>query len=292
MSKFITIDKLMEKWELRPFQMYEILNIFKIQSVITGKIVDSKQEPCLFCTKNDFYGGKDVCPIQMQEQKFFGWDLQEYQYGPAERKPVSTLKPPTNKCKKFRSQEDKLKYFTGKANSLCIDASEVKVYEVEQGMTAPEHTERLGKKQSFMMTIIATPPNTVWEQVKIRIAKNDRFEIERPGYKMEFYNSEDLGFAKKRVLFAIFKAFAYSNGELKRYISTEINAANMSNLRKHLKKIFQDIEGDPISLNSEGKYVCEIVISIDKDEFSQEHYSHDEDRNEKEDWEDIMHTKR
>lgn len=142
------------------------------------------------------------------------------------------------------------------------------------------------KEQSSIT--LPTIPGTAWDQIRIRIAKNDRFEIERPGYKMEFYNAQDLGLKKAKAKQLLLKAFGFSNGELGRGIIKEASAANMSNLRKQISLIFPQVKGDPIPINEDGKYVCQFQISMNKEEFSREHYTRDEAEDEMGDWEEIM----
>lgn len=143
--------------------------------------------------------------------------------------------------------------------------------------------------QSNVVTL-PTPPGVPWDQIQIRIAKNDRFEIWRPGYKMEFYNTKELGIAKARCKLAILKGFAHGKGKLKRGMDVA-TPQNISNLRKTIKSIFPDVEGEPIiaeDANYKRNYVCLLKIVVDKEEYSEELYKSDDVKNDGEDYEDLM----
>lgn len=148
-------------------------------------------------------------------------------------------------------------------------------------------TTEPGQDQESKPTTIKTIPGTAWDQIRIRIAKNDRIEITRPGFRMEFYNTRELGLEKARTKLALLKTFGLSGGELKKDITKDASAANISNLRKQISSIFPDVEGDPIPMNKEGKYACQFQIATNKDEFSSDHYTRDE-ASEEIDWQDIM----
>ena len=66
---------------------------------------------------------------------------------------------------------------------------------------------------------------------------------------------------KKRILWALLEYFAEHKGQIKGV--HEMNGAkpNISNLRKHLKKLFPNVEGEPIAFYSrfEG-WICNFNI--------------------------------
>ena len=146
----------------------------------------------------------------------------------------------------------------------------------------------LYEEENGLRMRLPTRPGTAWDQIRIRIAKNDRFEIGRPGYDMEAYNTQELGLQKARTKLALLKAFGLRGGELKKYITKDASPANMSNLRKHISGIFPGVEGNPIQMNEDGCYVCQFQICVNEEEFSREYYTSDDISDERNDWEEIM----
>lgn len=137
------------------------------------------------------------------------------------------------------------------------------------------------------VTVLSTIPGTAWDQIQIRIAKNERYEIARPGYKMEFYNTQELGLQKARTKLALLKGFGLNAGELKKDCTKDVTAANIRNLRADISRIFPDVEGDPIPCIC-GRYVCQFQISVSEEEFSRDCYTKDDVADEDTDWLDIM----
>ncbi|GAB1411207.1 hypothetical protein MASR1M90_23610 [Desulfovibrionales bacterium] len=157
--------------------------------------------------------------------------------------------------------------------------------------TEPGHDQQVEERESTTITL-QTIPGTAWDQIRIRIAKNDRYEILRPGFQMEFFNAHELGLQKARIKLALLKAFGLNGGELKKDMTKEVSPANMSNLRKHISGIFAEVKGDPIPISEDGRYVCRFQICVNEEEFSREHYTSDDIAGEGNDWEEIMGAQR
>ncbi|NDY71443.1 hypothetical protein DO021_03010 [Desulfobacter hydrogenophilus] len=118
-----------------------------------------------------------------------------------------------------------------------------------------------GRNQSIVT--IYTPPETTWEQIKIRYVNDDHIEISHPGVKTHApYSMADLGMDSKPTLSSLLKLFAEYHGELNNEnMTTKALKANISNLRMHLKKIFPNIEESPIAKYHKKKgYVCKFII--------------------------------
>lgn len=132
MVDIVTVDELARRWSCLPFQVIDKICLLEIRSLITGDVIDSKKEPCLFCTKKDLLGGKEECLIRSQEN--LGWDLDDYQYGVAENRPLSTLFPAVNICKNFDSLEKKNIYLIDKSKSWYIESETILAYERDRGI--------------------------------------------------------------------------------------------------------------------------------------------------------------
>lgn len=163
----------------------------------------------------------------------------------------------------------------------------VAAYAVKYWLVPPGKDQQTGPNARPVVQVLPTLPGTTWDQIRIRIVKNDRFEIERPGYRMEAYYTKELGLGKARVLVPLLKAFG-SVGALKKDKVKHISAGNMTNLRDRLSAIFPGVDGDPIPINGAGEYVCQLRIEVSEDEFSEEYYTPDEVQDDGENWEDIM----
>lgn len=200
-----------------------------------------------------------------------------------------------------------LRHYTKTSQTQELDAatfffSEVLDYEKAHGLkpattpptatTEPDHDQQQVEEKEPTTITLPTMPETAWDQIRIRIAKNDRFEIDRPGYKMEFFNAQELGLQKARTKLALLKTFGLNDGELQKNISKEASPANISNLRKHISGIFPEVKGDPIPISEGGRYVCKLQIFVNKEEFSREHYTSDDITDKGNDWEEIMGARR
>ena len=118
------------------------------------------------------------------------------------------------------------------------------------------------KEQENGQGIIQVMKNTAWDQISFRIVSEHRIEIKTPGNGLTPYNSEELGFAGKPVLWGLFDQFAKANGYLRPNTTGKSVKSNVSNLRKHLKDLFPDVQGEPIEpYNKRLGYVCNFTIS-------------------------------
>jgi len=105
------------------------------------------------------------------------------------------------------------------------------------------------------------PDGTPWNQVRFKIVNENYVEVSLPGKRQNF-ETETLGFSEKESLWALFKLFAQENGNLKPSNSIKPIKANVSNLRKHLQRLFPSIQGKPIKDYSKTDgYVCNFMIS-------------------------------
>jgi hypothetical protein len=107
-------------------------------------------------------------------------------------------------------------------------------------------------------------PGTSWDQIKIRYVNDNHIEISHPGVKTHApYSMADLGLDNKPSLEALFKRFANNRGDINgEKMGTKTVKANISNLRKHLKAIFPEVEGSPIAnFSKQNGYCCNFKIS-------------------------------
>ena len=110
-------------------------------------------------------------------------------------------------------------------------------------------------------TIIEVQPGTTWDQIEFRVVNKEHIEIKTPGMVSRVpYSNRDLGLAGKRILWPLFEQLAKAKGNLIPEDYTVLKP-NISNLRKHLKKIFPGIEGTPIkNYDQTNGYVCNFKI--------------------------------
>ncbi|MCF8112487.1 MAG: hypothetical protein K9K21_01400 [Desulfotignum sp.] len=99
---------------------------------------------------------------------------------------------------------------------------------------------------------VSTPPGTTWHQIHFRIVNPNRIEITTPD-GMAPYHPDDLGFTPK--VWDLFEQFAAEGAE---YIKE--GKADISRLRRLLKKIFLGVEGDPIPLDKNKGYKAEFHV--------------------------------
>lgn len=117
-----------------------------------------------------------------------------------------------------------------------------------------------GEKEPGEQVTISVPGGTTWHEVTIRIVNDERIEIRHPG-GMAPWTKKDLGFGKKSKLWELLDYFSKHKGQLKGVYEIKKAKPNISNLRKHLKKLFPNVEGEPIGVYSrfEG-WICNFNI--------------------------------
>ncbi len=107
---------------------------------------------------------------------------------------------------------------------------------------------------------IPVPKGTTWEQVTIRIANPNRYEITVPGKKMEPWTTEQLGLARSPALTDLFEK--YWKGTINELPSKESWVKqNISRLRTIFKGLFPDIDGDPLP-RKQNKYTTSFNLSM------------------------------
>jgi len=143
-------------------------------------------------------------------------------------------------------------------DSLSLPAQEIK-----EG-PAPESKQANDSSQKHQSQIeICTPSGTTWEQIRFRYVNDDRVEISHPGVETHAPCSmADLGLDSKRALSTLLNVFAEHRGSINsENMGIKAVKANISNLRKHLKKIFPEVEGQPIAKYSQREgYRCNFTI--------------------------------
>ncbi len=109
--------------------------------------------------------------------------------------------------------------------------------------------------------VIPVAKNTSWEQITMKYVNDERIEITTPGNGMSPFTPGQLGLKNKRMLLPLFRQFAEAGGYLKPKINDGFCKSNISNLRKHLRQLFPDVNGKSIEdYNKTLGYVCNFNI--------------------------------
>jgi hypothetical protein len=103
------------------------------------------------------------------------------------------------------------------ANRLRVatfSCDNIAAYAAKYWLILPDKDQQTGPEARPAVTM-PTLPGTSWDQIRIRIATNDRFEIWRPGYELEAYKPESVNKCCQRCWLEISTIFFENPGDFR-----------------------------------------------------------------------------
>lgn len=170
-------------------------------------------------------------------------------------------------CSNFKDLLPDRKELFRRLKAARFRLKDVQAFEDLHGIGSTTQPKVKTKDRRREIIAIPTKPGTTWPQIKIRIVNNTRLEIKVHDYDMAPYDPKALGINPARqgdvTMWEILTLFAKGDGSLPPASKdTVIGKSNITNFRKLLKRIFPDIEGDPVKRwHRKRGYQCVFEIS-------------------------------